>query len=337
MTAALTVSLLGGLRVVGIAGEERSLTTRKHRALLAYLVVNRGRPLPRDRLAGLLWSDRSEQQARRSLAQAFYDIRRTVCSDRVTLTEQHGTVTLSADAIHTDLDELTALARSHGEDALRRTTSIVVGPFLEGLDMDEEPFDQWLRERRENARELAISVYSGFASSFLATSDYQCAIEATRQALLIDPLNEHIHQLFVSSLVKAGRRAEAIHHANEFKRRLWIELGLKPSAEFAVTLSNGSELGGDRSSSSSVQQEPRPAGRTQPVIGVIPFELIGDGASTYLATGLAEEISAELCRFHSLTVLARDSVRGLGRSGSGQPHAHRRTRAPCPPGSRLGS
>ena len=117
MPAALTVCLLGGFRIIDEAGGERFLSTRKHRALLAYLVVNRGRPLPRDRLAGLLWSDRSEQQARRSLAQALYDIRRSVCTDRVTIAERQGAVTLSTDSLQTDLDELTTLAGLQNRDA----------------------------------------------------------------------------------------------------------------------------------------------------------------------------------------------------------------------------
>ena len=50
-------------------------STRKDRLLLAYLALNAGRPLARDRLAGLLWGDRGETQARDSLRQSLAAIR----------------------------------------------------------------------------------------------------------------------------------------------------------------------------------------------------------------------------------------------------------------------
>ena len=72
------------------------------------------------------------------------------------------------------------------------------------------------------------------------------------------------------------------------------------------------------------QPDVRPASRYQKqpgqsVVGVFPFELISeDVTQTYLATGLADEITSELCRFRSLMVLARDSMLRVSRSSLGQ-------------------
>jgi adenylate cyclase len=224
------------------------------------------------------------------------------------------------------MDELAALTETLDEEALQRANNIMAGPFLDGVEVDGEPFEQWLREQRENARELAISLYAHLGTAFLATSRYQCAIDAAKQALLIDPWNEKIHQLLVSSLSKAGRRADAILHVDEFRQRLWSELGLEPSLELAITLADDRQLHRDALRVSSTQPDARPASRgqterKQSVVGIFPFELIGeDAAQAYLATGLADEITAELCRFRSLTILARDSMLRVSRSGSDQPY-----------------
>ena len=73
--AACSLTLLGGWGLRSADGRELALSTRKDRLLLAYLALNPGRPLARDRLAGLLWGDRGETQARDSLRQSLAAIR----------------------------------------------------------------------------------------------------------------------------------------------------------------------------------------------------------------------------------------------------------------------
>ena len=50
--------------------------TLKSQSLLAYLILHRHQPQPRDRLVGLFWGDRPERKARRSLTTALWHIRR---------------------------------------------------------------------------------------------------------------------------------------------------------------------------------------------------------------------------------------------------------------------
>ena len=70
----LRLRCLGTFRL--IHGFDRDLTPRgrKARALLAYLSLHDG-PVPRDKLADLLWSTRGEEQAKSSLRQSLFEIR----------------------------------------------------------------------------------------------------------------------------------------------------------------------------------------------------------------------------------------------------------------------
>ena len=73
---ALTLSLLGGFRA---RLDERSLTlSKKAQALLAHLALSPGHTQPRARLAGLLWGDRADEQARNSLRQTLFELRRVL-------------------------------------------------------------------------------------------------------------------------------------------------------------------------------------------------------------------------------------------------------------------
>src|SRR5688572_21287977 len=67
--------LWGGFQATRVAdGADVTPRGRKSRALLAYLLLDK-RSNDRERLAGLLWSERGEAQARASLRQCLLELR----------------------------------------------------------------------------------------------------------------------------------------------------------------------------------------------------------------------------------------------------------------------
>jgi len=74
--APLQLKLLGGFAALESTGRLVSVSGKKNQALLAYLALQGGKKLPREKLLGLLWSDRGEAQARSSLRQALAALRR---------------------------------------------------------------------------------------------------------------------------------------------------------------------------------------------------------------------------------------------------------------------
>ncbi len=78
----LRVSLFGGLEVS--VGEQRvepgRLSRRKSRALLAILVIGRGREMARDRLAELLWPTSDADVARRNFYSVLSQLKRAISS-----------------------------------------------------------------------------------------------------------------------------------------------------------------------------------------------------------------------------------------------------------------
>ncbi len=63
--------------------------TLKSQSLLAYLILHRDWPQPRDRLTGLFWGDRPERKARRSLTTALWHIRRCLPDKECLLSDPH--------------------------------------------------------------------------------------------------------------------------------------------------------------------------------------------------------------------------------------------------------
>ena len=74
--ASLQLKLLGGFVAGNSTGRPIEIAGRKNQALLAYLALSQGKKVSREKLVGLLWSDRGEAQARSSLRQALLTLRR---------------------------------------------------------------------------------------------------------------------------------------------------------------------------------------------------------------------------------------------------------------------
>src|SRR3954451_10021827 len=74
--------LLGPMRAEAFEDASILPRSRKTRALLAYLCLAEGRPVPRARLAGQIWERVTDAQARVSLRQALLDIGRAMGSLR---------------------------------------------------------------------------------------------------------------------------------------------------------------------------------------------------------------------------------------------------------------
>lgn len=107
---------------------------RRGQAMIAYLACQPGMRAERSRIADLLWSDRSEAQAKASLRQELSLLRRCL---------PEGVLEADRQAVW--------LVREHVRLEPGR------GAFLEGFDLPSEGFEDWLRVERQ-AREDASSV-----------------------------------------------------------------------------------------------------------------------------------------------------------------------------------
>src|SRR5512143_3543755 len=71
----LEVRLLGQFEV-RLDGAPLVIASRPAQLLLAYLLLNAGAPYRREQIAGHLWPDTTDANARRSLRQALWQLRR---------------------------------------------------------------------------------------------------------------------------------------------------------------------------------------------------------------------------------------------------------------------
>ncbi len=168
--------LFGPFTVRGPDGADLTPKARKSRAILAMLAVaprgSRSRVWLRDKL----WSDRGEDQASASLRQALLDIRTALGPDagRALTADKH-VVMLDLGAIRVD-----ALAMTTPEE--RATLREQADHFLEGIDVRDPEFEEWLTlERQSWYRKLEDTGYEHGLAPKLAPS------EARREAQSVLP------------------------------------------------------------------------------------------------------------------------------------------------------
>jgi DNA-binding SARP family transcriptional activator len=139
---------------------------RKPRALLAYLIAHAGSTIGRDRLTGLLWGERAEEQARASLRQCLFELRALAQGPSPLMHVDRETVRIDADAVTTELDRARALLDANDLDGVAATLPGPDDIFLASLDGIDLEFDAWLRlERARQAARLAALVADAVAAA----------------------------------------------------------------------------------------------------------------------------------------------------------------------------
>jgi len=292
----IVACLFGGMELRAADGRELSVDTRKARALLAFLMLEQERWHSRTRLAALLWGDREDSQARNSLNQALYEIRKIETATGARLVErQSDRVRFVSDSIDCDAHRFEALLAS---DPIAAADLSEVR-LLERLDLAESDFTAWLDQKRAQCREKLAQALRKLAASTASEMPLTARLDAARRLIALEPLDESARRQFMVLLAESGDRAEAIRQYEVCAALLRDELGLVPDSETRDVLAQ------IRRAPAASTALPLP---DKPSIAVLPFQnMSGDPGQEYFADGMVEEIITALSRFKSLFVIARNS------------------------------
>ena len=180
----LRLHLAAAPRIESGAGEELALTTRDA-ALLAWLAVEG--PTSRDRLCELLWPASMAEQARATLRQRLFRLRKALGSDV---------------AVGSPLLRL-APGVSHDLGA--------TGELLGDLALPDAPaFESWLGEQRATRQGAEVEALREQAQALEAGGDPTAALALAQRLLRLEPLSEAAHQRVMRLHYLLGDRAAAL-------------------------------------------------------------------------------------------------------------------------------
>lgn len=303
-------SLLGSVEA-RVGGQAVPLGGAKPRALLAALLLERGRVVPVARLVDVIWGDDPPPTARALVQTYVKNLRQAFAkhSDATVIaTRAPGYVaTVSADAVDKEVFER-LLAQSRTADPqrsvglLRQALALWRGPALAGLE------DSWrLAAEALRLDELWLTAVTERIAAELDLDRLDHLAELTA---LVDthPTDERLRGQLMTTLCRLGRQADALATYRQGRDLLVDELGVEPGEELAA-LHNAILRGELPSAAESsvrtmllVPSQLPPAlpdftGRTEEMAGLLgatpPIRVIsGPGGSG--KTSLAIRVSADL-------------------------------------------
>lgn len=314
----LIVSVVGGAHF-SFGGREIELRNRKARAIFGYLALTPNGEESREKLAGLFWSEFSEQNARATLRQAIHEFREALeKSGCAALSGTRMTVALRPGSFTVDLDQiLAAVAAREAPEALLRQERLSE-TLLAGFDDLDQSFHTWLMARRQAVHDRLIrGLEQGYRDHALDRRRRRRLAEAT---LLLDPTHEEACRVVMRCAAEAGETGTAIRAYDELYRLLDQEYDMEPSAatqELIAEVKQGRFDGlavdvfddSGRSYAAEMKQArvaPRRAAPAQdpppmaskPALFIDRFEMSGIGPeSAHLVEGFRIELIACLTRF----------------------------------------
>lgn len=241
-TTTLAVHLLGA-PAVKVDGQPVEFDTRKAVALLAYLAVS-GERQTRDALAGLLWPEYDQSNARAALRRTLSTLNKAVGaewldSDRESVALRRGPgLWLDVAVFRGALAECPA----HGQPSaaacaaclprLSQAVAVYHDDFLAGFTLrDSQPFEEWQFFQAETLRRELAAALERLAHCFALRHEYEPAIAHARRRLALDPLHEPAHRALMRLYASAGQWASAVRQYRECVRVLQAELGVAPLEE----------------------------------------------------------------------------------------------------------
>jgi predicted ATPase/DNA-binding SARP family transcriptional activator len=244
----LAISLLGPFEVTLDGEPVTRFGADTARALLAYLALHPRTAHRRETLAGLLWPDQPEAEARHNLAQALNRLRQAI-GDR-TAAPPFLEITRQTIGLHPEGDawvdvaafwEALATCRGHGHrrietcdvcaGRLEAAASLYRGEFMAGFSLDSALFEEWLVVEREELHRGALDVLRDLAGYHEAQGAYEEAIRYARRQIELEGWREEAHRQVMRGLALSGDRGGAMAQYEACRRTLEVELGVEPEGE----------------------------------------------------------------------------------------------------------
>lgn len=321
----ISLYLLDGF-AAEVSGHGRlAIKNRKACGLLAYLALRPNGCETRERLAGLLWSDSSEDQARASLRQCLKQLRGLF--DRVgshALQTERQEVALDLTSVHVDLKQAASRLGSGQVDADLIAGQLDPDHILYGFETLDSAFSAWLHVQRHHWRDSFVEQLQAILrDKGRARHDRKVAGEAL---VKVDPTHEEAHRFLIAQHADEGNTGAALRQYKILWDLLDEEYDMEPAKETQDLIVRVKDIGSAEPGSFGFSQakslglhEQVGTAETFPekdvaadkrlviMLGLFTSEGV-DPSKLYIVNGFRHELLASLIRFREWIVLEDQGI-----------------------------
>lgn len=214
---------------------------QQHGLLFCYLLLNRNKPITRERLAAVFWGDYDTPIARKYLRNSLWRLKQSLIEaglppDNAVMTDPESVTCRSANNTWLDVAVFEDAARSTQRtrpealsdlqvDALEAAVVLYRGDLLDGVYAD------WTLYERERLRLLYLGMRQKLMLHHSTYGRFDAAVAHAESILAIDPAREKIHRQLMRLQALSGDRNAALAQYKRCKQILREELNLAPMKE----------------------------------------------------------------------------------------------------------
>ncbi len=215
----MRLKTIGGL---WIEGEPSPPLGPRPLGLLALVAAAGKKGISRDRVVGILWAETGEEQARHTLSQTLYSLKRDAGQDLIV-----GTTQLRLDAsVSCDILELQdAIAAG----ALETAAALYTGTFLDGFYLPGAPgFERWVEEQRAGLHREALRAIERLAKQADEGGRPAESVRWWHRLSELDPLSARYAVGHMRALAAVGDRSGALARSRVYTEAVHRELNAEP-------------------------------------------------------------------------------------------------------------
>lgn len=300
------------------------LRHRKSQALLGYVALNPSRRATREQLAGLLWSESPEPQARASLRQALRGLRQALEGEGVPgVIVGRDDLAIEDDRIAVDVWNALGGLEEGVVDRRLLGTAHICDTLLQDFDDIDPAFRSWLLVQRQSMRErLAFALEARLAALDADTApesaEFRLAKAVSIALINLDPTHEGACRRLMLASAIGGDMAGALRRYNRLWELLDSDYDVEPSEETQLLVAS-IKIG----NIPAVRRKPPAADASPPStapdgggapdgersdrrlrIMVGPFDATGvDPERRYLVGGFRHQLVSSLVRFREWSLI----------------------------------
>jgi DNA-binding SARP family transcriptional activator len=223
----LRIQLLGRFQLIYAGERLPGVESPRLQSLIAYLLLHRDVPQPRQRVAFLLYPDSPEAQARANLRSLLHALRQALARPGLEgfLRAEGQTLQWQPEAPYQlDVDNLERASAAGDRTTLEQAVKDYQGELLPGC------YDDWIGPARERLQAAYVDALERLLGLLAGGPDDQAGIAYAQQLLRQDPLREQSYAHLFYWYARSGDRSAVRRAYQACVEALQQELGAEPSA-----------------------------------------------------------------------------------------------------------